>query len=157
MTSTLRLTDKDNKQPIYITFAMKKILIQIIRAVKALWHHGKFVIVDGRDNTITISKRLYRDMTSSMRTDFRIYTFAVGNTYAFCFLDADPSLTEQHAPFELLQISAVHNTIGFHSDIVSCILHKIGLPYDAICTISVIPKVSKAGIRYYELQCPGCS
>lgn len=131
------------------------VLKSFINHVRTVWYHNMYVILDGRDNSVTVSKALFRSMRVGSRSDFRIFVFKTGSTYGFCFAEDSPALKDVNTQFATLQMSPAYKVIGFQSEQPSVcqMLYDFGLPYDVMCRISVFPK--KAGdLRYYELQRP---
>ena len=86
-----------------------------------------YVIVDGADNSVTLSKRLVKDMgVMEMTTQPKVMVFRVMGGYGFM---VDPEV-EQETQLNDIQYNEKHKTIGFETlcPTVNRILYDYGLP-----------------------------
>lgn len=115
---------------------------------------GMYVIADTADDSVTLSKRLYRHMEKSCggRLD-TVYAFSVGGEYAFCCNPRENGWLQQDctAPLPHIQYNAEHRCIGFHAECptVNRIAYDYGLPLGRV-KLSVRPG-RQGNIRYYRL------
>lgn len=128
----------------------------IIRATKALWYHGCYVALDGRANSVTISKGLYRHMMATERDSMLLIVFRSGGNYCFAFRDDFEQLKSANTVFVELQYNTEHGKIGFRTDnpSVTGILASYNMPMDRLVKLSVLPCKTKAGETFYEIQRP---
>jgi hypothetical protein len=86
-----------------------------------------YVIADGADNSVTLSKRLVKDMcVMDMTTQPKVIVFKVMDGYGFM---VDPEV-DQETQLNDIQYNEKHHTIGFESlcPTVNRILYDYGLP-----------------------------
>lgn len=86
-----------------------------------------YVIVDGADNSVTLSKRLVKDMgVMEMTTQPKVMVFKVFGGYGFM---VDPDV-EQETQLNNIQYNEKHRTIGFETlcPTVNRILYDYHLP-----------------------------
>lgn len=86
-----------------------------------------YVIVDGADNSVTLSKRLVKDMgIMEMATQPKVMVFKVMGGYGFM---VDPEV-EQETQLNDIQYNDKHRTIGFETlcPTVNRILYDYSLP-----------------------------
>ncbi len=136
-------------------FAMK--IKNITRAVKALWYRGYYVVLDGRVNSVTISKKLYRHMMRKERSSTLLHVFRTRNgNFCFAFRDDFEQLKTTNTIFVELQYNTEHNKIGFRTDepSVTGILASYKLPLDKMVRLSVLPRKTRTGELFYEIQRP---
>lgn len=133
---------------------------KFFHSLRALRHYGKFVVLDGHDNSVTVSRALLSSFTDAQRKDGRVFVFrCIGHdgraTYGFTFLSDAPEVEQAKGHFCPLSISPKYNTVGFTSEMpsVNQILYDFGINYDAVCKIGVLRETA-GGIPYYELQRP---
>lgn len=120
-------------------------------------HHTLYVIADPADNSITLSRRLFRHMDVMKLDVAKVYVFKLsqtgdkGITYAFAL---NPPVG-QSTQMSDIQYNAKHRTIGFESlcPTVNRIFYDYGLPSDAKIKLSVEPR-SVNNITYYEILRP---
>ena len=118
------------------------------------WYRRRrfFVIADPTDNSITLSKSLFRHMDVMDMDVAKIYVFRVGTKYAFTI---NPDLGGVETQLADIQYNAKHKTIGFECLVptVNRIFYDYDLPHDKRVKLTV--RVRKAGkLVYYELCCP---
>ncbi len=122
--------------------------------INRLRRRGMYVILDPSDDSVTLSRKLYRsiDRECGGKPD-TVFMFTAGGEYAFCcnpkergWLEADSK-----APLPRIQYNAKYRCIGFHAECptVNRIVYDYGLP---LCKsrLSAYPCEAK-GIRYYRI------
>lgn len=116
--------------------------------------HGMYVILDPSDDSVTLSKRLYRHMDKSCggRLD-TVYAFSISEEYAFCCNPIENGWLQKDckAPISPVQYNAKHKCIGFHAECptVNRIMYDYALP---LCKVKMSVRPGKQGnIRYYRL------
>nr|DAH17165.1 MAG TPA: hypothetical protein [Bacteriophage sp.] len=163
ITNPTKLTDNNPIRQLIINFAnMKnhkfKYLHQKVRLAKSLWYHGFDAVLDGKVNSVTISRRLYRHMMSQDRPSQELIVFSANDShlYSFAFRADYPQLHAAQTAFTELQYNTEHHKIGFRTDqpSVTAILHDYGLPTDACVRLSVLPRHTASGEVFYEIQRP---
>lgn len=129
-----------------------------LRAVKSLWYRKYYVVLDGRANSVTLSKSLYDHIMRIDRTNPEIFVFECSDTaqYAFCVREDFPQLQQANTTFCPLQYNEEHRKIGFRSEqpSVTAICDRYNLPLNRMVRLSVLPKKSYNGVTYYEIQRP---
>ncbi len=135
-----------------------KYLSDKVRAIKALWFRKYYVVLDGRANSVTLSKSLYHHMTAKERPDMFLIVFEANDTkqYSFAFRSDFEQLLQAKTYFCELQYNAEHNKVGFRTDnpSVTGILANYGLPTDKMVRLSVLPRKTANGQTFYEIQRP---
>lgn len=135
-----------------------KYLSNKIREVKGFWFRKYFVTLDGRANSVTISKSLYHHMMRYERKNTEILVFKSSDTglYCFCMREDFPNLMQAKAYFCQLQYNEEHHKIGFRSDnpSVTAICDNYDLPLNKMVRLSVIPRKTGNGETFYEIQRP---
>ena len=114
------------------------------RLLRNCFRGGKFVIIDPRDSSMTLSKKLWKDVeavTSSrgLNTN-RVYVFLVVEHYGFC---VDPSQFKdvEDAAFMPLQVDTVTHHIG--CSLVCPTGVRICLDYGGEIDLPLIVKVKR--------------
>lgn len=129
-----------------------------IRAMKALWFRRYYVVLDGRANSVTISRRLYRRIMQVERANTEVLVFRSNDTgqYAFCMREDFPTLMQTGSCFCQLQYNSQHHKIGFRTDqpSVTAICTAYGCPIDRMVRLSVIPRKTAQGETFFEIQRP---
>lgn len=135
-----------------------KFLSDSIRAVKALWYRNCYVVLDGRANSVTLSKALYGRMMRYERTDTGIFVFRSGDTGLYCFAMREDfeALRNSKTVFSQLQYNEQHHKIGFRSDrpSVTAVCDGYDVPLDRMVRLSVFPRKTGKGETFYEIQRP---
>lgn len=136
-----------------------KYLSNKIREIKGFWFRKYYVVLDGRANSVTISKSLYNHMMRYERNkSTEVLVFRSGDTklYSFAMREDFPILLETQGYFCPLQYNEQYKKIGFRSDhpSVTAILDDYNLPLDRMVRLSVIPRKTGNGETFYEIQRP---
>lgn len=135
-----------------------KYLSDKVRAINALWHRKYYVVLDGRANSITISKSLYRHIMRVERTCTEVFVFKTSDThqYAFAMREDFESLRHASTIFCQLQYNDLYRKIGFRTDrpSVTAICDSYHLPLDKMVRLTVLPRKTAHGETFYEIQRP---
>lgn len=114
------------------------------------------VVLDGRANSVTISKAIYDRIMTTEHVKTDIFVFKVSDTQLFCFCMREDfeALAYDNLAVSQLQYNEQHHTIGFRSDkpSVTAILTEYGLPVDRMVRLNVRPRKTTKGETYYEIQ-----
>lgn len=114
------------------------------------------VVLDGRANSVTISKAIYDRIMSTERNKTDIFVFKVSDTQRFCFgmREDFEALVYDNLAVSQLQYNEKYRTIGFRTDkpSVTYILTEYGLPVDKMVRLNVRPRKTCNGETYYEIQ-----
>ena len=131
---------------------------RIIRAIKGLRYRRCFVMLDGRGNSVTLSKGLYRHIMRKERDDMYIHVFKAGDSrqYCFAFREDFEQLKDTNTIFTQLQYNAEHKKIGFSTTqpSVSGILDDYNLLLDRKVRLTVFPRKTSSNEVFYEIQRP---
>lgn len=129
-----------------------------IRAIKGLWYQNFFVVLDGRANSVTVSKCLYHHMTKNDRKNLSLHVFKVSDTkmYCFAFKEDFEALRDAKTIFTELQYNNEHKKIGFRTDkpSVTGILSEYGISAEGMVKLSILPRKTANGEIFYEIQRP---
>lgn len=135
-----------------------KYLSDKVRAIKGLWYRKYYVVLDGRANSVTISKALYDHMMRYERTSTEIFVFDCSDTlqYGFAMREDFEALRNSKTAFCQLQFNEKYRKIGFRSEhpSVTAICDSYNLPLNKMVRLSVLPRKTAKGETFYEIQRP---
>ena len=130
----------------------------LIVKVLGFKYRNYFVILDGRANSVTLSKGVYRHIMQKERTDHSVFVFKLSGrgTYGFCMREDWEELCKANTAFTQLQFNQEHKKVGFRSDrpSVTYILDEYNLPLNRMVRLTCIPRKSQKGEPYYEIMRP---
>ena len=130
----------------------------LIDKVKGFRYSNHFVVLDGRANSVTLSKGIYDHIMQKERTDNSIFVFRLSDrgTYGFCMREDWEELRKANTVFTQLQFNQEHKKVGFRSDrpSVIAILDEYNLPLNKMVRLTCIPRKSQKGEPYYEIMRP---
>ena len=130
----------------------------LIVKVLGFKYRNYFVILDGRANSVTLSKGVYRRIMQKERTDNSVFVFRLSDrrTYGFCMREDWEELCKSNTAFTQLQFNQEHKKVGFRSDrpSVTAILDEYNLPLNRMVRLTCIPRKSQKGEPYYEIMRP---
>lgn len=130
----------------------------LIVKVLGFRYHNYFVILDGRANSVTLSKGVYGHIMQKERTDHSVFVFRLSDrgTYGFCMREDWEELCKTNTAFTQLQFNQEHKKVGFRSDrpSVTAILDEYNLPLNRMVRLTCIPRKSGKGEPYYEIIRP---
>lgn len=112
-----------------------KQLISDIR--KYIQRKTHYILVDGRDGTITLGKKVFEAMGGNdMRSS--VMMIKIGDKYAFTNELIFDMIDEGCPSFEV-QYNTKYKTVGFNpsTPTLATILYDYGMPHDAVCRLSV--------------------
>lgn len=112
-----------------------------------------YVIVDGADNSVTLSKRLTKSMKLMEQTQAKVFVFRIPESASYGFM-LNPNI-EQETQISEVQYNDKYKSIGFESlcPTVNRILYDYGLP-SIKCRLSVKRCKTVAGQVYYKMCKP---
>ncbi len=128
----------------------------IFRKIKKLWQSlVLYIIADPQDNSITLSKSLFRHIKANAKGDSaQVFVFRVGgsNTYGFTL---NPDI-EQPTQMCDIQYNEKYKCIGFETlcPSVGAILYNYNLSADKRVKLSVSIQKSGTGDIYYQIDRP---
>lgn len=133
-------------------------LKKITKTIRGLWYRKYYVVLDGRADSVTLSKAIYGHITQKSRSDTDIFVFEANDSrqYAFAMKADFEALRNVKTTFCQLQYNSDHHKIGFRSQqpSVTAMLTAYGCPIDKMVRLSVIPRKTKRGETFYEIQRP---
>lgn len=133
----------------------------LIDKVNGFRHRNNFVVLDGRTNSVTLSKGIYDHIMRKERTDYSILVFFLQEEehYGFCMREDWEELRITNTNYTQLQFNQEHKKVGFRTDLpsVTGILDDYHLPLDKMVRLSCIPRLSGKGETYYEIIPPNLS
>lgn len=89
------------------------IFVYMLNLLKKILSHKPFVIADPRDNSITISKQLFKHIKRQGLTQVQVFVFAIPENKSYGFTINPP--IEQDTVLASLQYNSKHKSIGFES------------------------------------------
>ncbi len=115
----------------------------------------KYVTLDGRDGTITVSKYMYTALRlmGADKSD-RIYMFClIGSPIVYAFAVNPQQLDGVNTSFATLQYNGMTKTIGFAPacPTVAQVMYDYDMPHDAIRKVTVTAHKAK-GLYYFKLE-----
>ena len=130
----------------------------LIDKINGFRHRNDFVVLDGRANSVTLSKGIYEHIMQKERTDNSIFVFRLSDryTYGFCMREDWEELLKANTAFAQLQFNQKYKKVGFRTDFpsVTAILDDYDLPLDRMVRLTCIPRKSAKGEPYYEIIRP---
>ena len=121
-------------------------------------YRNYFVILDGRANSVTLSKGVYRRIMQKERTDNSVFVFRLSDrsTYGFCMREDWEELRKANTAFAQLQFNQKYKKVGFRSEYpsITAILDDYNLPLNRMVRLTCIPRKSQKGESYYEIMRP---
>ena len=113
-----------------------------------------YVIADATDNSITFSRRLFKQLNVMGLDVARIYAFYIPDTRCYGFMLNAP--IEQETQLADVQYNSKHRCVGFEClcPTVNRIFYDYGLPANVRCTLSVKVCKTKEGLTYYQICRP---
>lgn len=114
--------------------------------------YGMFVIADAKDNSVTLSQRLFKHMNVMEQDEAKVYVFYIPDMRSYGFI-LNPKLDQETQLCEI-QYNTKHKCIGFETLIptVNRIFYDYGMPADICCRLTVKPRKS-GNLQYYQI-CP---
>ena len=130
----------------------------LIDKINGFRHRNDFVVLDGRANSVTLSKGIYDHIMQKERTDNSIFVFRLSDrgTYGFCMREDLEELRKANTAFAQLQFNQKYKKVGFRSEYpsITAILDDYDLPLDRMVRLTCIPRKSTKGEPYYEIRRP---
>ena len=130
----------------------------LIDKIKCFRHRNDFVVLDGRANSVTLSKGIYDHIMQKERTDNSIFVFRLSDrgTYGFCMREDWEELRKANTYFTQIQFNQKYKKVGFRTEFpsVTAILDEYDLPLDRMVRLTCIPRKSAKGEPYYEIMRP---
>ena len=130
----------------------------LIVKVLGFRYRNYFVILDGRANSVTLSKGVYMHIMQKERTDHSVFVFKLSGrgTYGFCMREDWEELCKSNTAFTQLQFNQEHKKVGFRSDLpsITAILDDYNLPLNRMVRLTCIPRKSGKGEPFYEIMRP---
>lgn len=115
-----------------------------------------YVLVDSEDNSVTLSKHLFRHIRNNAKDcgNTSVFVFAIPDCDTYGFMQ-DHGI-EQPTQLCDIQYNDKHKCIGFETlcPSVGTILYRFGLPSDCRIKLSVSVKRNVLGNIYYQLDKP---
>lgn len=132
---------------------MKKLLLPIRRW---LWSLRRFVIIDPADNSVTLSRLLFRDMRRrAADAEAKVFVFSIPAEHTFGFMLGAPA---DDTPTQLcdIQYNDRYHCIGFETlcPSVGRMLYEWHLPPTTRCKLSVSLRFTPDGRAYYQIVPP---
>lgn len=124
--------------------------------IKWWWSLSYYVIADPADNSITLSKHLFRHIKNNAKDSHKtsVFVFAIPECGTYGFIQ-DHGI-EQPTQLCDIQYNDKHKCIGFETlcPSVGTILYRYGLPADCRIKLSVSIQRNVLGKVYYQIEKP---
>lgn len=127
---------------------IKDFFIQVISYIK-----GYSVILDDRDNSVTLSPSLYKEIDKLIKDKNEVFVFRDGDTFGFCV--NNPQIAEAETQKAILQYNTHFKTYGFESlnPTVNRMYYEFNLPIERRYRLTVTRRKVK-GTVYYRIERP---
>ena len=135
-----------------VIFATMNIINRLIRQAMSL---SCYVIADPRDNSVTLSRRLFRHMRKASESgEAKVFVFRLPSDDTFGFM-LEPGI-EQPTQLCQVQYNGKYRCVGFETlcPSVGRIFYSYGLPADKTVKLSVSIRETAGGKTYYQLDRP---
>lgn len=113
-----------------------------------------YVLVDPRDNSVTMSKGLYRRIRAQISDRAEVFVFRIPTSGHYAFMVNPP--IDQPTVMSTIQYNTRHRCVGFESlcPTVNRIAYDYGLPPESISKLSVKQQTSPSGHSYFLIPKP---
>lgn len=122
--------------------------------IQWLESHTLYVLVDPRDNSVTLSRGLYRHIRRTITDRADVFTFMVPDSgcYGFC---VNPPI-DTPTVLSAIQYNPRYKCVGFETlcPTVNRIAYDYGLPLDSVSKLAVKKQTAPAGMPYYLIPRP---
>lgn len=130
--------------------------MKLLKRIKQWLHPERmFVVLDPNDNSVTLSRALFRDMKERAHDDkARVFVFRVPAHQSFGFmLNPDIDKKTQYCD---IQYSSKHKCVGFETlcPSVGRIYYDLHLPVSQVCKLNVQLATTANGSLYYLIIPP---
>jgi len=116
-----------------------------------LFGHALYVIADAADNSVTLSRRLFKHMGVMKQEVAKVYVFYIPSAGSYGFV-LNPSLDQ---PTQLcdIQYNSKYHCIGFQTLVptVNRIFYDYGINHLGRCKLSVKICQTVDGMTYYQI------
>lgn len=130
----------------------KKVLVTLMLLRDKWRFRGMFIIADGRDNSVTFSRRLFNHLHVFDHEEAKVFVFHLANSvqgavYAFML---NPDL-QQETQLAEIQFNQKHKCIGFECLVptVNRILYDYGMNPEKSVRLKVLPCYEPHQKKYY--------
>lgn len=120
--------------------------MNVFNKIKQLFNRGMYVILDPEDNSVTLSRKLYKHIERNPR-EHKVFVFKVGDEYGFTL-----NIPQEPTQISIIQYNSKYKSIGFETlcPTVNRIFYDYGLPLGK-CKLTV--KVNKK-LDFYKICKP---
>ncbi len=131
--------------------------MKIFDKIRSYFNSMKYyVVADPNDNSMTLSKSLFKDMQQRAKENetAKVFVFRLQGIGSFAFA-VNPQV-EQETQLCDIQYNGKYKCIGFESlcPSVARILYDYHLPYDKPIKLSVSIHTLETGLTYYQIDRP---
>ncbi len=137
---------------------IKQYIKKLSKAIRSWRYRNYYVVLDGRANSVTLGRAVYEHIMRYDHYSTDVLMFCVSDTglYAFGLRDGFPMLSAPMTVYSQLQYNEEHRKVGFRSErpSVTAILSEYGCPLEGMVRLSVIPRFTRQGDVFYEIQRP---
>lgn len=117
-------------------------------------HLQLYIIADATDNSITLSRALFKRMSVMNLDELNIFVFRVGDSYGFTI--NPQQLKEADTQFTTIQYNSKYQTIGFETlcPTVNQIFYDYRLPAGTKAKLSIEICHTPDGMTYFKIKRP---
>lgn len=115
-----------------------------------------YIIADAKDNSVSLSRGLFKRLRVMKQREAKIIVFTIAGTDDYAFMMNPPGLTKEDTQLADIMYDYEENTVGFESLVptVNRIFFDYGLPADSKWKLDVKERTMPDGYRYYQICRP---
>jgi len=115
-----------------------------------------YVIADAKDNSVSLSRGLFKRLRVMRQSEAKIIVFTIAGTDDYAFMMNPPGLTKEDTQLADIMYDYEEGSVGFECLVptVNRIFFDYGLPADSKWQLDVKEKTMPDGHRYYQICRP---
>ncbi len=128
----------------------------ILKFIDAFRKLSRFAIMDASDNSVTFSKRLFKDLRLLELTEAKVMVFTLSGTRDYAFMVNPPLSEGTETQLAEVMINDRYHCIGFECLVptVNRIFFDYGLPEGSKCRVTVERGQTETGLEYWKFCRP---
>lgn len=122
--------------------------------LRKLYYRNVYVIADCKDNSMTVSKRLYRMMKRQFTDKAKVFVFQVAGSADYGFM-INPEGVDAQVTSEVMY-NDKYKCVGFEClyPTVNMIAYQFDLPAQSATKLSVFPDKTDTGQKFFRICRP---
>ena len=115
-----------------------------------------YVIADAKDNSVSLSRGLFKRLRVMRQREAKIIVFTIAGTDDYAFMMNPPGLTKEDTQLADIMYDYEEGSVGFECLVptVNRIFFDYGLPADSKWQLDIKEKTMPDGHRYYQICRP---